>query len=96
MRLLAHEGSRGGRLNLEVPFDDVELGPIVDFLDANKVAQLLFKPDRPRHHACHYNTSETTLIIVGVESNAAGEGGSWHGGFQTPSNRWYSSYGFLL
>ena len=62
LRLLTHEGRRGGRLNLEVPFNDVELGPIV--------AQLLFKPYRPRHLACHYNTSETPLIIVGVEEQA--------------------------
>jgi len=82
LRLLAREGSRGGLHDLAVPFDDVELGPIVDFRDANKVAQLLFMPDSARRLACHKDISETPLIVVrplimnllsGVEE--AGHGG---------------------
>ena len=53
LRLLAREGSKGGRLDLEIPFDNVELIPIIEFLDANKVAWLLFMPDRPRLLTCH-------------------------------------------
>jgi hypothetical protein len=39
-------------------------GPIVNFLDVNKVAQLLFMPDSAHPLACHKDISETPLIVV--------------------------------
>jgi hypothetical protein len=60
LRLLAHEGSSGGDSTFKV-----ELGQIVDFLDANEVAQLLFLLTLTGRVASPVNnTSETPLIVV--------------------------------
>jgi hypothetical protein len=61
---LTWEGLRRCRVNSEVLLDDVEDGAIIEIVDANKIAHLLFLVHTPLALSCHKDTGEMALVIV--------------------------------
>ena len=61
---LAWEGLRRCCVNSEVLFDDVEDGAIIEIVDANKIAHLLFLVHTLLALSCHKDTGETVLVVV--------------------------------
>jgi antitoxin (DNA-binding transcriptional repressor) of toxin-antitoxin stability system len=61
---IACKGLRRCRINLEVLLDDVNKGAIIEIVDANEIAHLLFPLDSPRALSCYKDTGETALAIV--------------------------------
>ncbi len=60
----AWEGLRRCRVYSEVLLDNVEDGAIIEIIDANKIAHVLFPVHVPLALSCQKDTGEMALVIV--------------------------------